>query len=93
MADTSNRENDLATALENRDVGVTVFESTVCAFLVISAALGNVVLCLSLYMIKGFRAPQNYYITSLAVADMLFAVICMSFSLGALLNKREVDFR
>ena len=84
------KERELAMSLEDRRVGVVVFESIVCVFLVMSAFLGNLLLCLSLYKTKGFRAPQNYYITSLAVTDMLFAGLCMSFSLGALIKGRWI---
>lgn len=90
MAGSSKNERELATALENRTDGTVAYESTICAFLVMSAFTGNAVLCLSLYKIRGFRAPQNYYITCLAVADMLFAFVCMSFSLGALIKGKWI---
>ena len=84
MANASERERELAKSLEDRAVGVVAWESTACVFLVLSAFLGNALLCLSLYKTRGFRSPQNYYITSLAVTDMLFGGLCMSFSFGAL---------
>lgn len=84
------RERELAMSLKNREVGVVAWESIICAFLVMSAFLGNVLLCLSLCKTKGFRAPQNYYIACLAVTDMLFAAVCMSFSLGVLIKGKWV---
>ena len=84
MANASERESELAKSLEDRAIGVVAWESTLCVLLVLSAFLGNALLCLSLYKTRGFRSPQNYYITSLAVTDMLFGGLCMSFSFGAL---------
>ena len=86
MEETSQRENELAISLEDRYIGLVVFESTLWVFLVGSAVLGNALVCLSLYKIRGFRAPQNYYIACLAAADLLFAVLCMTLSLGVLIE-------
>lgn len=84
------RENELAMSLENREVGVVVFETTVCVVVDVSALLGNVLLCFSLYRTPGFRASQNYYITCLAVTDMLFAVLCMPFLVGTLIKGKWI---
>lgn len=86
MEETSQRENELAISLEDRYIGLVVFESTLWVFLVGSAVLGNALVCLSLYKIRGFCAPQNYYIACLAAADLLFAVLCMTLSLGVLIE-------
>lgn len=88
MANPTERETSLAMSLRDREVATVVWESIICAILVLSAFLGNAVLCLSLYKTKGFRAPQNYYITSLAITDMLFGALCMSLSLGVLIKGR-----
>ena len=77
-------------SLENRQVGVVVFETTVCVVVGISAVLGNALLCFSLYKTPGFRAPQNYYITCLAVTDMLFAVLCLPFFVGTLIKGKWI---
>ena len=90
MANASEREGELANSLKDRAVGVVAWESIVCLFLVLSAFLGNALLCLSLYKTKGFRSPQNYYITSLAVTDMLFGGLCMSLSFGVLINGKWI---
>jgi len=86
MEEALKRENELAMSLENREVGVVVFETTICVVVGVSALLGNVLLCFSLCKTSGFRAPQNHYIMCLAVTDMLFAVLCMPFFVAALVK-------
>ena len=77
-------------ALENREVGVVVLETTVCVVIDVSAFLGNVLLCFSLYRTPGLRASQNYYIMCLAVTDMLFAVLCMPVFVGTLIKGKWI---
>lgn len=86
MEETSQRENELAISLEGRHTGLQVFESILWVFLVGSTVSGNALVCLSLYKTRGFRAPQNYYIACLAATDLLFAVLCMTLSLGSLIK-------
>ena len=90
MEEALKRENELAMSLENREVGVVVFETTVCVVVDVFAFLGNVLLCFSLYRTPGFRASQNYYIMCLAVTDMLFAVLCMPFLVGTLIRGKWI---
>lgn len=77
-------------SLENRELGATLLESTICVAVALSAFLGNALLCLSLYKSLGFRAPHNYYITNLATADMMFAVFCMPFFLASLIKGKWI---
>lgn len=93
MANASERERLLTLMLENRGNGAILLESSICAFIVLSAFLGNTLLCLSLYKMKEFQVlrPQNsIYIKSLAVSDLLFGALCMSFSFGALIRGKWV---
>lgn len=90
MEEALKRQNELEMSLENREVGVVVFETTVCVVVGVFAFLGNVLLCFSLYKTPGFRAPQNYYIMCLAVTDMLFAVLCMPFFVGTLIKGKWI---
>ena len=90
MEEALKRENELAMSLENREIGIVVFETTVCVVVDVSAFLGNALLCLSLYRTPGFRASQNYYIMCLAVTDMLFAVLCMPFFVGTLIKGKWI---
>lgn len=93
MANASESERLLTLKLENRGHGAILLESSICAFIVLSAFLGNTLLCLSLYRTKEFQVlrPQNsIYIKSLAVSDLLFGALCMSFSLGALIRGKWV---
>ena len=90
MEDALKRENELEMSLGNRKLGTIVFETTICVAIAAFAFLGNALLCFSLYKTPGFRAPQNYYIANLAAADMLFAVLCMPFFLGALIKGKWI---
>ena len=90
MEEALKRENELAMSLEDREVSVVVFETTVCVVVGVSAFLGNILLCFSLYKTPGFRAPKKYYIMCLAVTDMLFAVLCMPFFVGALIKGKWI---
>lgn len=90
MDETSKSGNELAISLEDRTVGLIAFESTLCVFIVGFAVLGNALVCLSLHKTRGFRAPQNYYIACLAATDMLFAILCMTLSLGVLIRGKWI---
>lgn len=90
MEEALKRENELALSLENRELGVTILESTVCVAVALTAFLGNALLCLSIYKTLGFRAPQNYYIANLAAADMLFAAFCLPFFPAALIKGKWI---
>lgn len=48
------RENEFVMLLENREVGVVVFEIIVCVVVDVFVFLGNVLLCFFFYRILGF---------------------------------------
>lgn len=46
-------------------------------FLIIFIIGGNVLVCLSVYMEKALKTTTNYFIVSLAIADLLLAVLVL----------------
>lgn len=46
-------------------------------FLIIVIICGNVLVCLSVYREKALKTTTNYFIVSLAVADLLLAVLVL----------------
>lgn len=54
MLNVLERERFLVMFLENRGVGVVVWELMICVFIVVFVFLGNIVLCLFFYKMKGF---------------------------------------
>lgn len=45
--------------------------------LIVAVAGGNVLVCLSVYLEKALKTTTNYYIVSLAFADLLLAVLVL----------------
>lgn len=58
--------------------------------LIIVIICGNVLVCLSVYMEKALKTTTNYFIVSLAAADLLLAVLVLPLYIYA--EVREVDF-
>lgn len=54
--------------------------STILAFLTCGTILGNVLVCQAVGMVKKLRTPSNLLIVSLAVSDLLVAVLVMPFA-------------
>lgn len=78
MISTQQRKRYLEEALENRELWCTVVESTLASAIVISALIGNILLCLAIYRFRSLRKIQNYYIFALAVSDFLLTLLCVS---------------
>lgn len=45
--------------------------------LIVAVAGGNVLVCLSVYLEKALKTTTNYFIVSLAFADLLLAVLVL----------------
>ena len=66
----------LSLSLKNRELWLVVIESTAFSSIVFIALLGNSWLCLAFYKTRTLRSPQNYYLVSLAMTDILNAAVC-----------------
>ena len=81
------RKKVLALALATRETWLVVVESGVAILLLLAAVLGNTLLCFAVYRTKTLqRKSQNYFIVSLAVTDVLYALLCMLPGLGVLIT-------
>ena len=56
-----------------------VFIAIALAILIIGTIIGNSVVCLAVAMVKGLRTPYNLLIVSLAISDLLVALLVMPF--------------
>ena len=56
-----------------------VSQAIVLIAVLIVSVFGNGVVCFLVFTIKQLQIPTNYFILSLALADLLFAVICLPF--------------
>lgn len=90
-ADFSN-DTQAAVAVAHRNL-----PALICGILlIITVASGNVLVCLSVYLEKALKTTTNYFIVSLAFADLLLAVLVLPLfvyaevsswtGLGALIN-------
>lgn len=55
--------------------------------LVLTTIIGNVLVCLSVILVRKLRKPQNYLLVSLAVSDLFVALIVMPFAMVFELNQ------
>ena len=85
MNATQERMSLLSLSLKNRELWLVVIESAAFCSVVFIAFLGNIWLCLAFYKTRTLRSPQNYYLASLALTDILNAVVC-SIALAALIK-------
>ena len=56
-----------------------IFIAIALAILIIGTIIGNSVVCLAVAMVKGLRTPYNLLIISLAISDLLVALLVMPF--------------
>ena len=69
---------------EERHIATVVTETTIFALVMIISILGNLLVCYAVYRNPRLRNPSNYYIISLALADILQASCSMPFSVAYL---------
>lgn len=88
MAGTLERKRIIEDALENRELWLVIIESTLASAIILSALIGNIVLCLSIYRFRSLRKIQNYYVVALAASDFLLNLLCAPLGLVALFLER-----
>lgn len=49
--------------------------------LIVSTIVGNLLVCLSVILVRKLRRPQNYLLVSLATSDLLVALVVMPFAI------------
>jgi hypothetical protein len=59
---------------------------TLGSILIIFTVVGNLLVVLSVLVVKNLRKPHNYLMVSLAAADLLVAVIVMPFAIVLHIN-------
>ncbi|XP_011676596.2 dopamine receptor 1-like [Strongylocentrotus purpuratus] len=74
---------------ENKHYLVVVID-VVLIFIIIASIAGNLLVCLSVGLDAILRKPSNVFIASLAVADLLVAVLVMPFSLSTNIVHRNI---
>ena len=95
MAEPSNTSNNtfmlqtdqdmISIALKSRNISLIVVESLFLLLINSMAFFGNFLICLAFYRNPRLRIIPNYYVISLAMADLLTSVFCLPFSVGALI--------
>ena len=58
------------------------------SFLIVFTIFGNVLVCAAFYLCRDLRTVTNYFVISLAVADLLVGFVCMPFWFSYLINQR-----
>ena len=76
--------------LPSRHLALVGFEVGLALLINIAALVGNVLVCYVLYKNPRLRTVTNYPIVSLAVSDMSFALVCLPFSIGVLIEGRWI---
>ncbi|XP_078365100.1 melatonin receptor type 1B-B-like [Oculina patagonica] len=81
----STRETILAMELSNRGLPQKITECIFSAILIITAFTGNFLVCLAIKNNTKLRTVPNYYIASLALADMLMSLFGMPLTFATLI--------
>ena len=51
------------------------------SFLIVVTIVGNILVCLSVILVRKLRKPQNYLLVSLAISDLFVALLVMPFAI------------
>ena len=81
----------LTISLKNRESWLAILESALYLTVILTAFLGNSLFILAFSNTPSLRSPQNFYLVSLAIADILNAVVCMPVTLAVSI-KGKWDF-
>ena len=58
-------------------VWASVFIVLACSLIVVGTIVGNTLVCTAVSIVRKLRTPSNWLIVSLAVADLLVALLVM----------------
>ena len=70
-------DNSTANATSSYDVAMPAYWALLLCIFPVLTVFGNVLVVLSVYCERSLRTPTNYFIVSLAVADIMVAVLVM----------------
>ncbi|XP_063237804.1 octopamine receptor beta-2R-like [Bacillus rossius redtenbacheri] len=70
------------------DVFLTVLKAGAMGFIIVTAILGNLLVIVSVMRHRKLRIITNYFVVSLAFADMLVAILAMTFNFSVQLAGR-----
>ena len=76
-------ESVLWQRLDQRQPATMVFETAIFSLVMFGSLFGNLLVCFAVYRNPTLRQPSNYYIMSLALSDILQALLVEG--LGSLL--------
>ncbi|PFX33459.1 putative G-protein coupled receptor 45 [Stylophora pistillata] len=76
----------LSEELQQRSLGLVVFESALMMCINILAFTGNMLVCWAVYRNQRLRTIPNIYVGTLAISDALMAVLCMPMSVVLLVT-------
>lgn len=82
----STRETILAMQLSSRGLPQKITECIFSAVLILTAFIGNVLVCLAIKKNPKLRTVPNYYIASLALTDMLMSLLGMPLTFATLIT-------
>ena len=77
-------------SLPERNLAIVVLESTICAVILVSSVVGNILVCAAVYKNARLRSTTSIYIIALAVCDLLCATIEMPLTLATLITGRWI---
>ncbi|XP_011186052.2 octopamine receptor beta-2R [Zeugodacus cucurbitae] len=70
------------------DVVFLVFKASLMLFIIIAAIFGNLLVIISVMRVRKLRIITNYFVVSLAMADIMVAVMAMTFNFSVQITGR-----
>nr|XP_033332921.1 octopamine receptor beta-1R-like [Megalopta genalis] len=83
-----NRTSSYDQGHEFEQVLLLILKATVMGFIILSALFGNLLVIVSVMRHRKLRVITNYFVVSLALADMLVAIFAMTFNASVELSGR-----
>ncbi|XP_055551238.1 octopamine receptor beta-3R-like isoform X2 [Wyeomyia smithii] len=88
VADVANGTTVLSSADRFAEVAILCLKSLIFGSIIIGAVLGNALVIISVHKNRKLRVITNYFVVSLAMADMLVALCAMTFNASVELSGR-----
>ncbi|XP_051153192.1 octopamine receptor beta-2R-like isoform X1 [Leptopilina boulardi] len=75
-----NSTNDTLSSLDEPDLPIAILKGCILGSIILSAVFGNLLVMVSVMRHRKLRIITNYFVVSLAAADMLVAMFAMTFN-------------